>query len=471
MFSAFQSAVNLGAKELEMREIGKRYKIVSKIGAGGMGTVYKAIQTNLNRVVALKTISKKALNDQEWTQRFFLEAEIMANLPDNNHVVHVFDMEKEGDLPFYAMEYIPHSLARHVGEYGPQDETRVRKSPRKLSVKEACAIAESILEALVFVHKHGVIHRDISPENVLLIMKDKKFAAAKLTDFGIAKAVDSGLTTVDTSAYKFGYAAPEQKASLASADERSDIFSFGMVLYRMVIGELPSGVHTSEPMRSNPEICSRLNSWILKATKPNPDHRYQSAEEALSKLRDIGPGFYFGQSLTASLLRFAPAFRQATAYLRTKPRGINGCETGEAEDLPVEAKGPEEEISLNTIEEAPDNETEETGEGGTDTENDQKKESDQTEGASASEDILEKKKSRTKKFLFAFAAAFFCGFAYFFVDYLVFMGLEVPFLGNDRATELSDPGGANLTVFDVDSKFIETDEEGLIFFNKWKSEK
>ncbi len=274
-----------------MKEIGGRLKIVSQIGKGGMGTVYKARQTNLNRVVALKVISREALQDEEMTRRFFLEAEIMANLPDNSHVVRVFEMDKAGNVPFYAMEYIPYSLANHVGEYGRQDGTRGRdggKRPRKLPVKEACEIAEHILEALVFVHENGVFHRDISPENVLLIMKDQDVAAAKLTDFGIAKVVDSGLTTAETSAYKFGYASPEQRVSLSAADARSDVYSTGMVVYRMVIGELPSGVHTRQPMESNPEICPGLNRWILKATMPAPEDRYQSAAEALSELRKIG---------------------------------------------------------------------------------------------------------------------------------------------------------------------------------------
>ena len=273
-----------------MKEIGGRLKIVSQIGKGGMGTVYKARQTNLNRVVALKVISREALQDEEMARRFFLEAEIMANLPENNHVVRVFEMDKAGNVPFYAMEYIPYSLANHVGEYGRQDGTRGRdggKRPRKLPVKEACEIAEHILEALVFVHENGVFHRDISPENVLLITKDQEVAAAKLTDFGIAKVVDSGLTTAETSAYKFGYASPEQRVSLSAADARSDVYSTGMVVYRMVIGELPSGVHTRQSMESNPEICPGLNRWILKATMPAPEDRYQSAAEALSELRKI----------------------------------------------------------------------------------------------------------------------------------------------------------------------------------------
>ena len=154
-------------------------------------------------------------------------------------------------------------------------------------MKEACEIAEHILKALVFVHENGVFHRDISPENVLLIMKNQEVAAAKLTDFGIAKVVDSGLTTAETSAYKFGYASPEQRVSLSAADARSDVYSTGMVVCRMVIGELPSGIHTRQPMESNPEICPGLNRWILKATMPVPDDRYQSAEEALSELRKI----------------------------------------------------------------------------------------------------------------------------------------------------------------------------------------
>ena len=101
-------------------------KIVSQVGKGGMGTVYKARQTNLNRVVALKVISREALQDEEMTRRFFREAEIMANLPENNRVVRVFEMDKAGNVPFYAMEYIPYSLANHVGEYGRQDGTRGR---------------------------------------------------------------------------------------------------------------------------------------------------------------------------------------------------------------------------------------------------------------------------------------------------------------------------------------------------------
>ena len=270
-----------------MRKIG-RYEIMEKIGEGGMGTVYKAILPTLNRIVALKVLSKQCAEDREFVERFLREARIMAALPDYNHVVQVFDLDRFEDGYFYTMEYIPRSLAHALGETDYLDDRtrRVKPEKQKLTVQAASKVAEHILKGLAVIHAAGIVHRDISPQNVLLV-KDNNGFRAKLTDFGIAGTRESGLTQTGMGGIgKQFYCAPEQWEDLKSSDFRSDLYSVGILMYRMVTGKLPVGFRIKQANELNPDVGQKLNEWILTATEQEPVDRFKDAAAMLSGLMD-----------------------------------------------------------------------------------------------------------------------------------------------------------------------------------------
>ena len=272
-----------------MRKIG-RYEIVEKIGEGGMGTVYKAVLPTLNRTVALKVLSDACAKDEEILQRFLREARVMAGLSDYTHVVQVFDLDEYQGGYFYTMEFIPNSLAHQLGEaLHVEDKTRRVKAPKKkLAVPTAVKIAEHLLKGLKVIHGAGIVHRDISPHNVMLVKDDGGFRA-KLADFGIAGTSGSHLTQTGMSGIgKQVYCAPEQWEGLANADPRSDLYSLGILMYRMVAGKLPMGLRIKQASELNPEVGDDLNEWILVATEQEPDDRFADAGAMLAELMKIG---------------------------------------------------------------------------------------------------------------------------------------------------------------------------------------
>ena len=271
-----------------MQKIG-RYEIVEKIGEGGMGTVYRAKMSTLNKEVALKVLSDFCAKDRVLVERFMREARIMADLPDYGHVVQVFDLDERDGKYFYAMEYIPLSLAEYIGDTAADtDQTRkVKRESRVVPVETAIDFTRQILGGLKVIHKAGVTHRDLSPQNILL-KKDGKKHSAKITDFGIAGVKGSGLTRTGTSGIgKEIYVAPEQWESLRDSDERSDIYSLGILMYRLFTGKLPMGIRIKEPMELNPQVTRELNDVILKATEPETGDRYKSAVRMLEELDGI----------------------------------------------------------------------------------------------------------------------------------------------------------------------------------------
>ncbi len=270
-----------------MKKIG-RYEIMEKIGEGGMGTVYKALLPALKRVVALKVLSKQCAEDRELVERFVREARVMAALPDYNHVVQVFDLDRFEDSYFYTMEYIPRSLAHALGEadYVDDHTRRVKPEKKKLKLQAAAKVAKHILKGLAVIHAAGIVHRDISPHNVLL-MKDNNGLRAKLTDFGIAGTRESALTPTGMGGIgKQFYCAPEQWEDLKSSDFRSDLYSVGILMYRMVTGKLPVGFKIKQANELNPDVGRELNEWILTAIEQAPEDRFKDATAMLSVLVD-----------------------------------------------------------------------------------------------------------------------------------------------------------------------------------------
>lgn len=269
--------------DLKGRLLGNRYEIIEKIGSGGMATVYKAKCHVLNRYVAIKILRDEFTTDEEFIKRFEVEAQSAASITHPN-IVSVYDVGVDGNLYYIVMELIKGKTLKEIiiEEKGPL--------PWKWSVN----IAIQIASALEIAHKNHIIHRDIKPHNII-ITED---GVAKVTDFGIAKAVsNSTITAFGTTIGSVHYFSPEH-ARGGFTDEKSDLYSLGVVMYEMLTGKVPFDADTpvsvalkhmqEEPkpaMQINPSIPLAVNDIIMKALKKDTNLRYQSATEMLLDLK------------------------------------------------------------------------------------------------------------------------------------------------------------------------------------------
>jgi len=263
------------------RMLANRYEILEKIGNGGMATVYKAKCHVLNRFVAVKVLKEEFITDIEFIKRFKSEAQTAASLTHPN-IVSIYDVGNEGDVYYIVMELIQgKTLKEIIVEDG------------KLSWKWSVNIAIQIASALETAHKNNLIHRDIKPHNII-ITED---GMAKVTDFGIAKAVsNSTITAFGTTIGSVHYFSPEH-AKGGNTDAKSDIYSLGVVMYEMLTGRVPFDADTPvsvalmqvqedpiEPRKLNPQIPISVNNIILKAMQKDPEDRYQNATDMLIDL-------------------------------------------------------------------------------------------------------------------------------------------------------------------------------------------
>ncbi len=266
---------------LEGRLLGNRYELLENIGNGGMATVYKAKCHVLNRYVAVKILRDEFTTDDEFVKRFNTEAQAAASLTHPN-IVSVYDVGSEGDIHYIVMELIKgKTLKEIINEDGV------------LSWKWSVNVAIQIASALETAHRNNVIHRDIKPHNII-ITED---GIAKVTDFGIAKAVsNSTITAFGTTIGSVHYFSPEH-ARGGYTDAKSDLYSLGVVLYEMVTGKVPFNADTPvsvalkhmqetpiEPMKINPNIPIAVNNIIMKAMQKDINLRYQTATELLRDL-------------------------------------------------------------------------------------------------------------------------------------------------------------------------------------------
>ena len=268
---------------LEGKILGNRYEIIEKVGNGGMATVYKATDLVLKRYVAVKVLRDEFTTDEEFIKRFETEAQSAARLVHAN-IVSIFDVGVDNGIYYIVMELIQGKTLKEiiVEERGPL--------PWKWSVNVAIQIAS----ALEMAHKNNIIHRDIKPHNII-ITED---GIAKVTDFGIAKAVsNSTITAFGTTIGSVHYFSPEH-ARGGYTDAKSDIYSLGVVMYEMVTGKVPFDADTPvsvalkhmqeepiPPIEANPHLPEAVNKIILKALKKDPMLRYQTATELLQDLR------------------------------------------------------------------------------------------------------------------------------------------------------------------------------------------
>ena len=263
-----------------------RYQVLRKLGAGGMANVYLAEDQELGRRVAIKILNERHANDEQFVERFRREAKNAAALSHPN-IVSIYDRGEAEGTYYIAMEYLDgRSLKELIVGHGP--------APVKIAVE----YARQILSALRFAHLKGSVHRDIKPHNVLVDSDGR----VKVTDFGIARAGASQMTEAGSIVGTAQYLSPEQ-ARGAAVDQRSDLYSLGIVLYELLTGTVPfSGdtpveiamKHLSQvpepPSTRRPDVPHELDLVVMRALAKNPDDRYQSAEEMDADLERVAGG-------------------------------------------------------------------------------------------------------------------------------------------------------------------------------------
>jgi tRNA A-37 threonylcarbamoyl transferase component Bud32 len=247
-------------------ELGRHFPllgVLELLGQGGMGAVYKARQTKLDRLVAIKILPPEVARDPAFAERFTREARALARLNHSN-IVTVHDFGDVDGLYYFTMEYVDGQNLRDLLQSGP------------LSAEQALAIVPQICDALQYAHDEGLVHRDIKPENILLDRRGR----VKIADFGLARLV--GLTptylTLTGTHEVMGtlwYMAPEQMKGTHSVDHRADLYSLGVVLYEMLTGELPLGRFA--PPSHKAAVDERVDQVVLRALAREPAERYQDA--------------------------------------------------------------------------------------------------------------------------------------------------------------------------------------------------
>ena len=260
--------------------IAERYEILGKIGTGGMADVYKAKDHKLNRFVAVKVLKPEFREDTTFIRKFRSEAQAAAVLTHPN-IVNVFDVGDDNGVYYIVMELIEGiTLKEYISKKG------------KLSVKEATSIAIQVSMGLEAAHSHGIVHRDVKPQNIIISMDGK----VKVTDFGIARAASSNTISSNVMG-SVHYSSPEQVRG-GYSDEKSDIYSLGITMYEMVTGKVPFDGDTTvaiaikhlqeemvPPSVYTEELPHSLEQIILKCTQKSVDRRYQNMEDVIADLK------------------------------------------------------------------------------------------------------------------------------------------------------------------------------------------
>lgn len=264
-----------------INQIANRYEIISLVGQGGMADVYKAQDTILNRIVAIKILRQKLSEDPMTLVRFQREASAASRLSHPN-VVDIYDVGEYNGMHYIVMEFIRgRTLKELIGLRGP------------LSVDEAVHIMRQLTSAIAHAHEHNIIHRDIKPQNILV----KDDGTIKITDFGIAVANDAVQLTLNNAVMGSAHYLAPETAQGKDPDPKIDIYSMGIVFYELLTGSVPfqgktpteiAIKHLREPIPFvrdfNPGIPQSIENIVLKATAKNPVERYDSASDMLYEL-------------------------------------------------------------------------------------------------------------------------------------------------------------------------------------------
>jgi len=266
-----------------------RYAVLKRLGEGGKGVVYKARDTVLNRVVAVKMLKSEVLGEEAYS-RFMREAQVVAKLNHPN-IVSIYDIGKEDEKQFFVLEFVDGmSLRELLGTY-PEG---------KCDIQTVLRTSMDVCSALQYAHSQGVLHRDVKPENILITQE----GIAKLMDFGLAKMLGQpSVTQEGVIVGTVAYVAPEIALG-KGADARSDLYSLGAVLYEALTGKPPfpgeepvkiifSHIHDYpvSPIRLNPKVPPALSDCIMRLLEKEPGKRYQSAEDLLKVLRGVAEEF------------------------------------------------------------------------------------------------------------------------------------------------------------------------------------
>jgi len=289
----------------------ERYEVIEELGKGGMGRVYRVEDKKIKEEVALKLIKPEIASDQAMIERFRNELKLARKITHKN-VCRMHDFHEEEGIPFITMEYIE-------GE----DLKSFMRSKGTL-IEDAISIAKQVSEGLAEAHELGVIHRDLKPQNIMI---DKK-GRVKIMDFGIARSIEApGLTSSGMMIGTPDYISPEQ-AEGEQADQRSDIYSLGSILYEMVTGRVPFKGDTAlsvalkhktkippDPRKLNPEVPKELSRLILICLEKERERRYQTAQDLLADLRNLEEGFPLGTKIRPRRRSFTTAkIKKRLAY-------------------------------------------------------------------------------------------------------------------------------------------------------------
>lgn len=313
-----------------------RYEIIDELGHGAMGSVFRAQDPSMGRMVAIKTILTDVLaSDQgrEYRERFYREARAAGALAHPG-IVPVFDVGEHEGSPFLVMEFV-----------NGQTLAAAMKKGERATLERVCEIGQQIAEALGYAHRNGVIHRDIKPANILLTSREVYgVERAKITDFGVAKLSGVGMTTTGQLLGTPAFMPPEQFTG-AAVDGRADLFSLGVILYQMATGEQPFPgdtmtavsykiVHTEPvpPSKLNPAIPARMESVILKCLAKSPADRYQTGEELAQDLNILRSEMR-ASGMQATLLQ--PASTSASGAVLDRSASLQTRLSTESAPLPA----------------------------------------------------------------------------------------------------------------------------------------
>jgi serine/threonine protein kinase/Flp pilus assembly protein TadD len=269
-----------------------RYEVIEEVGAGGMGQVYKALDKEINEEVAIKLLKPEIASDETTVERFRNELKFARKIAHKN-VCKMYHLGKDQETPYITMEYVQ-------GE----DLKSLIKSKGKFGKQEALSIANQVCEGLIEAHRLGVVHRDLKPQNIMI----DESGDVKIMDFGIARSVEApGVTQTGVMIGTPDYISPEQ-AEGEEADNRSDIYALGVILYEMVTGRVPFKGDTAlevalkhkskepaEPKELDPNVSIDLNTLIMICMQKDRQLRYQNAAELLTDIKNIEEGIPLGE--------------------------------------------------------------------------------------------------------------------------------------------------------------------------------